>query len=98
MGSLLSRFIMIITGRLFYLTLSLMICLSSCLYVPTELGGINSKMRPKRYEMNERGFASDSLTGGFGDFYTMKRSLRRPEEVIEKKLDFIIQALMAENH
>jgi len=48
--------------------------------------------RRKRYEMNERGFAGDSFTGGFGDFYTMKRSNSR-SDMIEKKLDYIIDAL-----
>jgi len=46
----------------------------------------------RRPEMNARGFNGDSLTGGFGDFYTMKRSAARPDK-IEAKLDYIIDLI-----
>merc|ERR1711915_585933 len=52
--------------------------------VPT--GDMISK---RRMEMNARGFGGDYLSGGFGDFYTMKRSAPRVEQ-LEEKLDYLI--------
>jgi len=47
----------------------------------------------KRYEMNERGFAGDSLSGGFGTFSTMKKRGLARDNILEKKLDYIIEIL-----
>eukprot|EP00092_Neocalanus_flemingeri_P040894 GFUD01044522.1.p1 GENE.GFUD01044522.1~~GFUD01044522.1.p1 ORF type:complete len:111 (+),score=26.92 GFUD01044522.1:108-440(+) len=50
------------------------------------------KVIKRRPEMNARGFNGDSLTGGFGDFYTMKRSAVRSDKM-SAKLDYIINLI-----
>merc|ERR1711976_906365 len=51
----------------------------------------------KRYEMNERGFLGDSLSGGFGTFTTMKRGFPNKKNEIERKLDLILENLSQKN-
>eukprot|EP00090_Calanus_glacialis_P009035 TRINITY_DN1736_c0_g1_i2.p1 TRINITY_DN1736_c0_g1~~TRINITY_DN1736_c0_g1_i2.p1 ORF type:complete len:112 (+),score=28.89 TRINITY_DN1736_c0_g1_i2:104-439(+) len=55
-------------------------------------GSRGGKMVKRRPEMNARGFNGDSLSGGFGDFYTMKRSSAR-SDTIEAKLDYLIDLI-----
>merc|ERR1711962_1338044 len=52
----------------------------------------NLHIYKRRPEMGAQGFIGDSLSGGFGDFYTMKRSEAKSNK-IEAKLDYIINLL-----
>merc|ERR1711990_607209 len=79
--------------RLAFLLLLVFALQTQALYLGSDGSPVHGVAK-RRPEMGAQGFTGDSFNGGFGDFYTMKRSGGRSS--IDAKLDYIIQQLAAE--